>query len=208
MDEVKLKFGAQRPPRLLVHNIEILTFENLCCLVSKLLSAGRSSLCWVIPPSSIPPMIGSFPQDSVAKLEISSFFTCQFLLKSYISLNCYLQLCTYRSIVLVCISMDVVCITTCITLWYCASQSEFHSMSHCASYFRSKDVFCTIPQSSASEYVTICINQHAHHKVSFTICHNLHHHAGITPWREREECPTTEELTSSALVVSTVMYLS
>ena len=82
----------------------------------------------------------------------------------------------------------------CITEW--VSQ-------YCASYLRSKDVFCTIPQSSASEYVTICINQHAHHKVSFTICHNLHHHASITPWREREECPTTEELTSS-----TVMYLS
>ena len=52
-------------------------FVKMCHLVSKLSAAGRWSLCWVIP-TSIPPMIRGFPDDSVAKLEIEKLLTLWF----------------------------------------------------------------------------------------------------------------------------------
>ena len=145
-------------------------FVKMCHLVFKLSAAGRWSLCWVIP-TSIPPMIRGFPDDSEAKLEIEKLLTLWFDFSicledhtMFYNNVCYFM--TYH--VHKCIrkyitSMLALCYRIqhmCISQSRASQSSGFHNMSQFASTSTCITLYIT---KWVSQYVTICITPPQHH---------------------------------------------
>ena len=106
------------------------------------------------PPSSIPPMIGSFPQDSVAKLEINNFLLFNFC-SNHISAS--IAICNYTHI-------EVQSWFVSVWIWFVSPHASHYDIVHHRVSFTILCIISQIKRCVLHNTTIQCIR----------ICHNLH----------------------------------